>query len=104
MTEKQLENIRQMEEILNKTSDFNQEAQQFLEKWKDFLPEIQKLDAYYGSEQWFADFEACERGEIPEGMPHGVLGEDLTYDALGDHHQLSIEFLKLATKIIARDR
>lgn len=103
MNHKQLENIRQMEAILNKTAEFNCEAEQFLEKWQALLPEIQKLDQYYGSEQWWQDHEADNNGEIPPEEPRGILGEDLAYDALGGQHHLAIAFLKLATKIIARD-
>lgn len=104
MTEEQLQNIKNMEEILNKMNDFNRDAEHFLEKWKAFLPEIQKLDQYHGSEQWWNDYHASNNDEIPSGIPHGVLSEDLTYDALGEHHRLAINFLKLVTKIIAQDR
>ena len=103
MTQEQLENIQKMEAILNKIEHFNEETRQFLEKWKEILPDVQKLDEYYGSEQIKIDIDACDRGKIPEGMPHGVLGEDLTYFALTDQYLLAVEYLKLVTKIIARE-
>lgn len=104
MTEKQLQNIQEMEEILNKIENFTPKAEQFLKQWQELLPEVQKLDAYYTSQQWLEDYDASNRGEIPKEMPHGVLSEDLAYNALGDQYFLAVDFLKLATKIIARDR
>lgn len=103
MTEKQLKNIKEMEEILNKTEVFTSEAKQFLEKWENLLPEIKKLSDYYYEGGWKDDYDASNRGEIPEGMPHGVLSEDLAYNALGDQYFLAVDFLKLVTKIISRE-
>ncbi|WP_264845321.1 DUF4298 domain-containing protein [Capnocytophaga catalasegens] len=65
---------------------------------------MQKLDQYYGSDQWRQDYDDANEGKIPEGMPHGVLSEDSAYNALGDQYFLAVNFLKLVTKIIAQDR
>lgn len=102
MNPQQLENIQKMETLLSQIEHFNDEARQFLEKWENMLPKVQELDEYYGSEQWRADHEASNKGEIPEGISHGVLGEDLAYFALTDQYLLAVEYLKLVTKIIGR--
>ncbi|WP_392419843.1 DUF4298 domain-containing protein [Capnocytophaga canis] len=103
MTQKQLQNITKMEEILNRIEDFTPKAEKFLKQWQELLPEVQKLNAYYGSDQWQKDYYASNRGEIPEGIPHGVLSEDFAYNALGDQYFLAVDFLKLVTKIISRE-
>ncbi|MFJ1438308.1 DUF4298 domain-containing protein [Capnocytophaga canimorsus] len=103
MTPKQLQNIAEMEEILNKIEDFTPKAEEFLKQWQELLPEVQKLNAYYGSDQWRQDYDDANAGKIPEGMPHGVLSEDLAYNTLGDQYFLAVDFLKLVTKIISRE-
>lgn len=103
MTEERLKNIQEMEEILNKTEVFTSEAKQFLEKWENLLPEIKKLSDYYYEGGWKDDYDASNRGEIPEGIPHGVLSEDAIYNATGEHYLTAVEFLKTVTKIIANE-
>ncbi|MDO4727660.1 MAG: DUF4298 domain-containing protein [Bacteroidota bacterium] len=103
MDEKRLQNIREMEEILNKIEQFTPQARQLLEQWEGLFSDIQKLSDYYHGEQWMADHEASSRGEIPKDMPHGVLSQDLAYDALGDQYLLAVDFLKLITRVISRE-
>jgi len=43
---------------------------------------IDKLEAYYESPLWKADFAADEDGRFPAGMKRGVLSEDGVYDLL----------------------
>lgn len=102
MTSKQLQNIAQMEQILNQTQAFVLEAEQFLQKWQQILPNINKLSDYYYSNQWREDYNASNRGEIPPHIPHGVLSEDLVYNALGELHCTAIAYLKLVTQIIGK--
>ncbi len=103
MTPERLENIRRMEEILNRTESFLEEANRLLQRWEALRPDTQRLEKYYYSKQWRKDHEASNRGEIPEGMPHGVLSEDAIYNLLGDEHFTALAFLKHITKVIARE-
>ena len=103
MTTKQLQNIAEMEEILNKIEDFTPKAEEFLKQWQELLPDVQQLNTYYGSDQWRQDYDDANAGKIPEGIPHGVLSEDLAYNALGEQYFLAVDFLKLVTKIISRE-
>ena len=41
------------------------------------------LDAYYTSIQWWDDYEADERGELPPDLNRGVLSQEALYDLLG---------------------
>lgn len=103
MTPERLENIRRMEEILNRTESFLQEANCLLQRWEALRPDTKRLEKYYYSKQWRKDHEASNREEIPEGMSHGVLSEDAIYNLLGEEHFTALAFLKHITKIIARE-
>ena len=56
------------------------------------LPQLREdeeiLSAYLESPDFVADFEADERGELPEDLPRGVLSEDGIYDALETQREL----------------
>ena len=43
---------------------------------------LQKLDAYYRSDEWKQDFAADEAGLLPKRLKRGVLSEDGLYDLL----------------------
>lgn len=52
--------------------------------WEAMLPAYRRLSDYYQSEQWMADHEASNAGELPEGLLCGVLSEDAVYDLFID--------------------
>ena len=49
---------------------------------KEFDTVFRELEAYYGSDDWKADFAADEAGRLPAGMKRGVLSEDGIYNVL----------------------
>lgn len=74
--------------------------EQDLDGFEAAMPAIEKLAAYYGSEEWFSDRDADEAGELPDDLARGVLGEDLPYDTLVGYHDLAIRMLELATRAL----
>lgn len=44
--------------------------------------QLSTLQTYMSSGQWLRDYEADERGELPEGLKRGVLSQDALYDLL----------------------
>lgn len=44
--------------------------------------DLKILSAYYTGGQWKADYEADERGELPDHLKRGVLSQDELYDLL----------------------
>lgn len=56
--------------------------------------------AYYGSEEWFAHYDADAAGELPGGLKRGVLGEDLGYELLCDYHDVAVRMLDAATNVL----
>ena len=49
---------------------------------EEFQAEIQKLEAYYTSQQWKDDFAMDEKGELPEKLRRGILSEDGIYNLI----------------------
>ena len=49
---------------------------------KERQPLIEKLEAYYTSQQWKDDFALDEDGELPDSLKRGVLSEDGIYNVL----------------------
>lgn len=100
MTEERLKNIIEKEAILNKSERFFKEAEALLEEWKAFHPEYRKMVDYYYSEHWHEDHDASNRGEIPAGIPHGVLSEDLIYNTMGDQRDVVMAYLKYMVTLL----
>ena len=98
--EQRLEQIKEMEEILTHTNELIEKTEKLLDNWEKNLPEFKKLMAYYGSEQWFKDFDAYTKGEIPKNVPCGVLSEDLVYNTYGEHRNLALKMIKLAVSAL----
>ena len=44
----------------------------------------EELLQYYLGGQWLRDYEADERGELPEGLKRGVLSEDGVWNLLNE--------------------
>ena len=43
---------------------------------------LRELLEYYEGGQWLLDYQADERGELPEGLKRGVLSQDGIWDLL----------------------
>jgi NAD(P)-dependent dehydrogenase (short-subunit alcohol dehydrogenase family) len=59
-----------------------------IEEYKDFQPEIRKLETYYTSPQWKEDLAMDEAGKFPEKLKRGVLSEDGIWNALERNQEL----------------
>lgn len=45
--------------------------------------DLKTLEFYYQTD-WLSDYEADERGELPENLRRGILSEDALYDLLSE--------------------
>ena len=61
----------------------------------DLAEKIRKLDSYYGSPEWRADFEADEAGAFGD-LKRGVLSEDAVYDLITEHSELMERLIRAA--------
>ena len=59
-----------------------------IEEYEAFQAEIRKLEAYYTSPQWKADFAADEAGQYPDKLKRGVLSEDGIWNMLERNREL----------------
>ena len=66
----------------------------------DATDSIRALGAYYGSQDWYKDREADERGKLPADLQCGVLGEDEPYEALVDAREMALGMLEVATGLL----
>ncbi|MBQ4046943.1 MAG: DUF4298 domain-containing protein [Clostridia bacterium] len=79
--DEQIARIAHMEQILNK-------AEEAIKTLFELHPQIEELSAYYGSKDWFADYDADRAGLLPKDLKRGVLSEDAVYDLLAQYRKL----------------
>lgn len=84
----QINRITEMEQKLNKTVAAIQNLSAALEQYGLIRQDLEELFAYYHSPQWLADYDADNRGELPEELLRGVLSEDAVYDLEVEHRRL----------------
>ena len=78
--DEQIARIAHMEQILNK-------AEEAIRVLLELRPQIEELSAYYGSKDWFADYDADRAGLLPPHLKRGVLSEDAVYDLLEQYRK-----------------
>jgi hypothetical protein len=95
-----IERIKAMEAALNETRDAAEQLREAVAAQAVALDSVRALSAYYGSQDWYKDLEADERGKLPEGLERGVLSEDLPYEALVDAREAALGALEVATSML----
>lgn len=82
------QHVYRMENILDNAIQKMDALEKKIEEYEIFQAEIQKLEAYYTSPQWKADFAADEAGEFPDKLKRGVLSEDGIWNMLERNREL----------------
>ena len=77
-----------MESILEKATQKMDALEKKIEEYEAFQAEIRKLEEYYTSPQWKADFVADEAGQYPDKLTWGVLSEDGIWNMLERNREL----------------
>ena len=77
-----------MESILEKATQKMDALEKKIEEYESFQAEIRKLEEYYTSPQWKADFAADEAGQYPDKLKRGVLSEDGIWNMLERNREL----------------
>lgn len=95
-----LERIKEMESIYHDVNarfvDFQDQLANFKENYLEYL----KLRDYYQSEAWFEDYQLYEKDLIPGNQTCAILSEDAIYNLMADNHQLSLDLLDMASKML----
>ena len=97
-----IERIQAMEALLNETSDAVVNLANALEDYAQIQEKIHKLSRYYGSDSWYDDVAADEKGKLPDGLARGVLSEDLIYDMLTGNRDNALRMLEIGTEIMRK--
>ena len=74
-----IERITKNEERLDKITQSIKELEDSIKKFKSIRKDLNLLNKYYGSNNWFKDKEAYENNEI-EHIKGGVLSEDAVWN------------------------
>ena len=90
--------ITEMEKIFNEISGITEEMTALLSRMEEGKESVSRLFRYYGSDEWFEDRE----GDLPEGIPAGVLSEDGVYDLLTLLREESFRMIENATDYLKR--
>ena len=77
-----------MESILEKATQKMDALEKKIAEYEAFQAEIRKLEEYYTSPQWKADFVADEAGQYPDKLKRGVLSEDGIWNMLERNREL----------------
>lgn len=88
MDRAQIERINEMECAMNSVSAAVNELSAALERYREVVPQLQKLEHYYTGPLWMQDYDDDNAGKIPEDVCRGVLSEDAVYDLLCKNRQL----------------
>ncbi|MBO6052279.1 MAG: DUF4298 domain-containing protein [Clostridia bacterium] len=99
---KQLERIRTMEALLDEARAALNALNDALDGYEKVREEIDRLEAYYTSEEWRQDFEDDEEGRLPADLKRGVLSEDGIYDLLEDDREILVRLLETAADVLRR--
>ncbi len=91
-----IQRVAEMEGYLNECASAAADLSSQLARMEKLREPMTRLFAYYGSEAWYEDRE----GELPEGVPAGVLSEDLVYDQITAVRDAAFQMLELATDIL----
>ena len=88
--------LKKNEERLDNINNCIKNVENALEEFKKNKKNINLLNKYYGSANWFKDKEAYEKNEIPK-LKAGVLSEDAVWNMNDDIKELILE-MKLIVK------
>lgn len=82
----QIQRITRMERNLNEVSAAIRELSAAAQRYAQVQDQLRELSDYYGSPQWFRDYDDDRAGKLPMDLPRGVLSEDGVYNMLLDRN------------------
>ena len=82
---KTVNRIKDMEKRMRRVTKVVKSMEYALDEWDLMNSDLKVLNKYLGSEEWKADRQADEAGQLPDNLRRGVLSEDGIWDLLVDH-------------------
>ena len=95
-TRERVERIQAMEKRLDRCVEATARLSAACKQWNETLEDSRILEEYYMDGDWMEDYEADERGELPDDLIRGILSEDALYDYISDRQELAKELLRTA--------
>lgn len=92
------ERVAAMEKALDTTVEVIHQLTRALDSLETHSSDIHALCEYYGSEVWFDDVDASNRGEITGKC--GVLSEDAAYNAIVDLRLNALRMIDNASALL----
>ncbi len=99
---KKIERIKINEERLDNILKSVKELELSLNKFKNQIKDINKLNKYYGSKIWFKDYDDYNNGRLSK-IKAGVLSEDSIWNMNENVKELMIEMKNISSKILKTD-
>lgn len=99
---KNIDRIKLNEERLDNILKSIKELEKSLEIFKSNMKDINKLNKYYGSKNWFKDFDDYNSGKI-NNIKAGVLSEDSVWNMNEDIKEIALEMKNISDKILKTD-
>jgi len=81
--------VQQMEQYMEEVAEALRNAPNKLKNSDELCKKIAALTGYMDSGQWLSDYEADERGELPEDMKRGVLSQDGLYNLICEIEEMN---------------
>ncbi|MDD0823331.1 DUF4298 domain-containing protein [Mannheimia sp. AT1] len=95
-------NIQEMQNLYNEWMDLLPELEKGLAQWKKANELLEPLNQFYSTPEWQELHHSFDEPLETKGH-YSVLSEDAVWNALAEQHQLAIEYLKVVTKILAKE-
>jgi HEAT repeat protein len=100
----QTERIMEMEQRLDKAAAAVKRLSAAVDGYAEVEEDLEKLNDYYGSDEWLKDFAADEAGLLPKDLKRGVLSEDAIDNLLNDCSDLSKQMQQITNAIFESER
>ena len=91
----QIERIQVMEALLDQAAAAVHGLGEALDAYESAQTALRSLGEYLASEEWIADYEADEAGQLPADLKCGVLSQDAVYDLLAEDQDQAARMLDI---------
>lgn len=96
----QIKRIEEMEARLDRSIKALKDMEAAMDLYEAALADIDALELYYVGDEWREDFEADEKGLLPEDLKRGVLSEDGIYNMLDDNRGIQVRIAELLAEVL----
>lgn len=94
----QIKRIEEMEKSLDISIKIIKQFEESLKEYKKVQRHIKKISKYYGSKEWYKDFD--DYNDKKANIKAGVLSEDGIYNVIMENKEIGKELNKLSKKIL----